>query len=85
VRFCNGKFSLSLGLQYGYYQFGFGLRNTIGYGINDGGFMTCQNMIGESSYRTLFLPLGVMTGAYFNNVLPAVRNTLKYVKTVIVK
>jgi hypothetical protein len=53
------KYSMSFGLEYGPNSMGYGLTNTIGYGINNGGIISGQTMKGESSLRTLLIPLGI--------------------------
>ncbi|MBN1414825.1 MAG: hypothetical protein JW973_06970, partial [Bacteroidales bacterium] len=72
IRISLGKYSMSYGWQYGYNSIGYGLINTIGYGINNGGIISCQTMKGESSIKTLLIPLGIIVSFYlpgFSSIL----------------
>ncbi len=67
------KYSMSFGLEYGPNSMGYGLTNTIGYGINNGGIISGQTMKGESSLRTLLIPLGIAIWAYLPGLSPVLK------------
>ncbi len=73
MRVSLGRYSMSFSLEYGPNSMGYGLTNTIGYGINNGGIISGQTMKGESSLRTLLIPLSVAVGAYLPGLSPVLQ------------
>ena len=73
MRISLSRYSISFGLEYGFNSMGYGLTNSIGFGINNDGIISSQTMKGESGLKTLLIPISVISGAYLPGLFPILR------------